>query len=455
MAKKKTSGDAYSRQDTWQNGKTGLGIVGTDQRQSTSMVSDDPQTVDELDALYQDDLIGLIVDLPPREMVRKWIKFSVDGDTDRAAKVMQRLEEIGARGKCRDALTWGRLYGGGILVLGVNDGNVDMSKPLDENRIKAIRWLDVLDRHDVSIGRRYADQSNQKFGKPETYRVTSGANESLSGREIHETRVIIFDGLTTTRRDRARREGWGMPVVERLTHVIRDFQASYSGVFAALTHLGETALRVEGLASKLAQDPEGAIMSRIRNLHLFRSIFRILPLDARESVDQIGAVMTGVDAILDRVWMRVSSASRIPVTLLAGRSPAGMQATGESDMIQFYDYISSEQEDRLRPPLERLCRIILLEDGKPEPESWKFEFVPLKQMTEKETADLRKTVAETDEINILNGLVSAQEVRESRWTADGYSADTVLLEPGARGELPFEKGEDGETEKEEPAGVEE
>ncbi|MFQ8761936.1 MAG: anti-CBASS protein Acb1 family protein [Intestinimonas sp.] len=53
----------------------------------------------------------------------------------------------------------------------------------------------------------------------------------------------------------------------------------------------------------------------------------------------------------------LSGASRIPVTKLFGRSPAGMNATGESDLRNYYDYVDTLREAKLRPILEKLLPV--------------------------------------------------------------------------------------------------
>ena len=56
---------------------------------------------------------------------------------------------------------------------------------------------------------------------------------------------------------------------------------------------------------------------------------------------------TGLPDVYDRVMMDVAGAAKTPVTKLFGRSPAGMNATGESDMNNYYDYIDGLRENQL------------------------------------------------------------------------------------------------------------
>ncbi|MFP3681974.1 DUF1073 domain-containing protein, partial [Pseudomonas sp. SIMBA_041] len=58
----------------------------------------------------------------------------------------------------------------------------------------------------------------------------------------------------------------------------------------------------------------------------------------------------------------ISGASEIPVTRLFGRSPAGMNATGESDLQNYYEVVQQQQESTLGPILDKLLPIICMSE---------------------------------------------------------------------------------------------
>jgi hypothetical protein len=97
--------------------------------------------------------------------------------------------------------------------------------------------------------------------------------------------------------------------------------------------------------------------------------------------------------------MRMSAAAEQPVTLISGRSAAGMNATGESDIRGWYDTVAEGQTDEFKPRLERLLNLMFLAKDSPTsgrvPANWCVEFNPLWQPTDKELADTKKTKADT------------------------------------------------------------
>ncbi len=118
----------------------------------------------------------------------------------------------------------------------------------------------------------------------------------------------------------------------------------------------------------------------------------------------------------------------MPQALLFGRAPAGQNATGDSDWQNYYNYIHGQQEAVLQPALERLVHYVMIAKDGPfagkELKDWKIEFTPLKELTEKEWAEIRKTNAETDEINVRTGIIHQNEAR-SRYEGS-YSMEITL-----------------------------
>ena len=65
------------------------------------------------------------------------------------------------------------------------------------------------------------------------------------------------------------------------------------------------------------------------------------------------------------------------------------------------------------------------------PETWELEFNPLDQPTQTETAALEKTHAETDAIRVTAGILPAEHVAKSRFSAKGYQNDMLPYDPEA------------------------
>ena len=431
--------------DGWTNVLTGLGSRSRDKRtgmafQGAPRITHQKELLDEL--YHGDYLVGRIVDLLPQEMYREWIDLTVGGedgnDPEVASMMLQEMDSLGAQKAFADAEAWARLFGGAVILLGVDDGDKDPREPLNLDGIKSLDWLTVLSRFELEPHEFYENPLEEKFGLPRTYRINSlsdvrsgAAIANDVGSVIHESRLIRFDGVRTSRRKRRENRGWSDSVLERYIQIIRDFQGASGGVMHLLTDFSQAVFKIKGLAKALAADKDGLVLKRLQMLDIARSMVRAIPLDAdAEEFTREGAAVAGMSDLYDRMMMLVSAATGYPVTLLFGRSPAGENATGESDIRLFYDFVSSRQETEARPRLEYLLEVMFSAKDGPmrgqQPDSWNFEWVPLFQESSKEQAETRKLIAEADKIYIENGVVSADEVAESRYGGDTYSPETML-----------------------------
>jgi phage-related protein (TIGR01555 family) len=436
-------GELKSRFDGWANVLSGLGYEGRDRRLGAFITTAPTLNESALSELYSGDALARrICELPANEQTRQWVSFSSDGDADAGKQVLQHLQTIGAQSAVREAKVWARLYGGSIILLGANDGR-RAYEPLNEDGIRSLDWLTVLDRHAVEIAGHY-DTPGKNLGRPERYRILPAALDNTSNsipeddRVIHESRVLRFDGPLTTRLRRGNNDGWNDSIFVALYEHIRDVAASYGGMAHLLTDFSQATFKIKGLADLFASKQHDVVVKRLQTMDLVRSVVRAVVIDEDEEFERKATPVAGLPDLVDRLVLVLSAVTGIPVTLLMGQAPAGLQATGASDIRYFYDNMHAQQEAELRPQLEKLLRLVLRTKSGPtrgkEPENWSFAFNPLWQLTEAEIAEARNKQAQTDQIYITNTVLDPMEVRSSRFGGDAYSNETTLdpeIEPGA------------------------
>lgn len=438
-----------TRLDGWENVITGLGTA-RDKRTGTRMkVTPFSASRDKFDEMYHgDDTSATIADLPAKEMVRKWITLQVDDSAENdslragdvndkmltAKQVMQKLDDLKAKSKIARALIWARVHGGSLVFMGVDDGVEDLTEPLNPDNMKSVEFLLVFDRWEVQIQSTNDDIRSENFGKPETYLMQTqtetgiGTTESV---EIHASRFLRFDGVPTARFRMARNGGWSDSVYVRMEETLQDWGISWTAITHLLQDFSQAVLKMKGLHEAICQQESNLVIDRMTTMDLCRSVARAIPIDADdEDFIRVTTPMGGLPETIDRLMLRVASAARMPATLLFGQSPAGLNATGDSDIRFFYDQIAAMQEEGLRPELDRLIELIFASKEGPtggtEPENWSYVFNALWQMTDKEEAEVKKTTAETDDIYLGNGVLDQDEVAMSRFGGDTYSTETVL-----------------------------
>ncbi len=83
-------------------------------------------------------------------------------------------------------------------------------------------------------------------------------------------------------------------------------------------------------------------------------------MDAADGLETHQYTFGGLADCYQQFIMDISGAAEIPVTRLFGRSPSGLNATGESDLQNYYDMIAEKQESVLRPILNKLLPVFVL-----------------------------------------------------------------------------------------------
>ena len=461
------------RNDGWINTVTGLG-TSRDKSTYTSFQRGAKLCDEELDALYgENDMAARICDALPEDAARRGFRLKIETSDDRERKrqqglapdgedsamdtpdaaaladdIMEDLREKEALAKLVEARVWGRVFGWGAVLLGVNDGQ-DLSQPLNLDRVRDFTHLTVLDKQHAVPLKWYEDVTAPKAGRPETYLVTShaivqgptaarltgaplaasrrrAALDQYGVREIHESRMIIFGGVRTTVKRRRENTGFDDPLLQRVDEVLRKFGVAWDSLEHILQDGYQGVYKVKGFIDALAMNNPSELQTRFGIMDMARSVIRSVIVDAdAEEFERQQLTLTGLPDTMDRFAIRLSAAAGMPVTRLMGQSPAGLNATGESDMRMWHERVEYEREYVLEPAVRRLVEIQFAVEGGA-PDSWSIEWPPLASPTDAEAAQMRKTQAETDKIYYDMGVATESEIALSRFGADGWSPETTI-----------------------------
>jgi hypothetical protein len=133
---------------------------------------------------------------------------------------------------------------------------------------------------------------------------------------------------------------------------------------------------------------------------------------------------------MDRFISQLAAAADLPLPLLLGESPGGLNASGASgDQLRMhYDRCAALARRKVVPAIRRVAEIQLRAMGI-KPQSWAIKPRPLWQLTGKEKAEERKIQADVDAAYIDRGVLTGEEVRQSRFGGDNYSTETVITKP--------------------------
>jgi len=428
---------AASHFDSWQNPVTGFGTT-RDKTTYGLILPSRLLTDEELSALYHhDDMAARMVDVVPQEMMREPFDVEV-GNVGLDEAIADMVEGLAVREKFAAGIRWARAYGGGACLIGADDGR-DASLELKPERAKGIDYLYDIDKRYLWPVSYYDEVGHPKLGQPRTYLVTTHGGYSSNTSEVHESRLIVFHGAPTAHRERILNRGWNLSVMQRAFEILRQFNTGWQAVENMMTDGSQSVFKMDGLTElQSAEGGEAAIRQRVRDIDMFRSTVRAVVLDAasNESFERLGTSFEQIPNVLDKFMLRLAASVEIPVTILMGQSPAGMSATGESDLRWFYDRIRAQQTTMLSPRVRRLISVWLqtktgqaaittLAKGEV-PRAINIKFPPLWTETPLAVADRELKVAQTDQIYLTTQVFTPEEVALKRGRADGFAGQVQL-----------------------------
>ena len=367
-----------------------------------------------LNSLYRgnwvvQNVVGLMVD----DMLREWYKLQSGASPKELDRLEQEERRTGLRSRLNEGLRWGRLYGGaaGLILI---DGQEDLSKPLDLDMVYPgsfkglyvlVRWQGITPNLGLVI---VAGEE-----EPESYAITDSSGSTVAS--VHYSRVVRFTGRDLPRLERQAEMYWGESEVEAL---YRDVVAhdNVSANMAALTFQANvTTMEVKGLEQLLSlapSDVQRRFWTVMQAQSVLRTNFATQVVEQGTKVETKQYTFTGLQEIYESMCMNLCGASHYPMTKLFGRSPGGLDSTGESDLRNYYDYVDSQREAKLRPALQKLLPVLAMSAWGYVPDDLDITFPPLWTPTAKELADIAKTKAEAIVTGYQAGLMNVDTAQK-------------------------------------------
>lgn len=400
----------------------------------------------QLALMYRNLIVRRIVTLVVDDAIKNFIE--IEGDQDEC--IVQELEALFIPEKLTEALYWDRLFGMSCALILADDGQ-ELDQPINLKRLRRVSGIEVFDKRSVmeDSASLYCDTDvrDVNFGKAEYYTITP-PNGNLF--KVHCSRLLIFDGETLPKLERIANNGAGLSCLDGIPAAINRVKTSMDKTIDIMDKVSTSLLKLQGLSNVL-QTEEGtkAVIKRLDLIDYSRRLNGSVAIDKDDEYAVFNIPLGGLTDIIQEMEQYVCAVTGYPFTKLFGRSPAGMNATGQSDMQIYYDKVKSYQKRKLRPALEYLVKLIQLSSEGPtqgkELEKWSIKFNALQQLNDLEQANVDKTQAEVRAavVKLVLDLVDNQML-------DATQGRKYLAE---RGDIPVSETEldlDDETEENNP-----
>jgi hypothetical protein len=381
-------------------------------------------------ALYRSDwLARKIVDTPAFDSTRAWRQWEAEADQIEALEEAER--SFGLQRKLLEALTKARLYGGAAMVLGVK--GTPFNKELDVEKVGKgdLKFIHVVERWMIQAGPVVRDITSPWFGEPSYYmrsnipvieapgNVTpvpaSGLGyEPDAAIYIHPSRVVRLIGLDYPDMETAP-DAWGDSVLQPVYDAIRDAGLVTQSLANLVADMKVDVYKIPGLSATLSTAAgTQKMLEYFSQANVAKSTVNSLILDKDYDWERISTHLEGLPEVLQAYLMIASGAADIPSTRLLGREPTGQNSTGESDIRNYYDRLSSDQKVRLTPLLSRLDEVLIRHTfGSRDPDIH-YEWNSLWQMSDTEKAAITLQKAQAFKIDADAGLVPPEALRVGR-----------------------------------------
>lgn len=302
-----------------------------------------------LSVRYREDWLSQkVCQIVPQDMTREWRKLESES-------AQEADEDFEVAKIFREAYKWARLYGTSFVVLDIDDGRTT-DKPVNWKNLKpgCLRSMHVVDRtRIVTLGEIDQKPMSVTFGMPDHYQFVNTTSP------IHKDRLIRFEGTELPIYERQRNLWYSDSILIPLMKQMDNFHTTSFAAAQMVQEANIDVIKVNGLDNILQSD-EGtaAMLSRFTDWKSIKSVFGVSILDGNEEFDQKSIQLSGVKDLIWEYLKMVAASVSIPATRFLSASPDGMNATGESDLVNYIETLQGLHKDVFVPRLKIIDKLL-------------------------------------------------------------------------------------------------
>jgi phage-related protein (TIGR01555 family) len=348
-----------------------------------------------------------------REMTREWIKLTSTGEDDKSdkiAEIMAELKRLNASAVFREAIEQDGFFGRSQIYIDLGQASdAELKTPLLDSKAKigesGIRKLTVVEPIWT-----YPNQYNSTDPlKDDYFKPTSWW---VQGKEIHASRLFVLVSRQVPDILKPAYAFGGLALSQIAKPYVDNWLRTRQSV-SDLIHTFSVMVLSTNMQSVLTGGGSDQLLKRTELFNRMRDNRGLMAVDKdSEELTNISVPLGTLDDLQAQSQEHMSAVTGIPLVVLLGITPKGLNASSEGELQAYYSWVKSQQETLLLAPITRLVKIIQIAKwGEVDPEIG-VEFEPLWSLNEGELATARKTEAETDTAYITASVLSPLEVRQ-------------------------------------------
>lgn len=298
-----------------------------------------------------------IIRIPVEDALRK--DWELEGIDDKIARTLKTtLDQLRFRQVLSRSLMLERLLGGCLTFMGIEDSVDDPEKPYHPRRGQALKFLNAIPLSRIARITWDNNPLSPHYMRPYKYLINSET--------VHVSRCLVWDGdplfdpydflLNDFRSNLA---GFGPSVLATVWDDIVKAVGTRQAAYQMIQTNNAIIMAVEQLRDLKGTNPGNESLKKLEEIANNLSVYRAAVVDGKKvDIKSHSASFGSVPELLLTFIQVLSAASDIPATRFIGQAPGGLNATGESDLENYYNTIDAMQHQRIEPAIRRTLDVV-------------------------------------------------------------------------------------------------
>jgi phage-related protein (TIGR01555 family) len=350
-----------------------------------------------------------------KEMTRKWISLRSKSKADKSEQISQLeddLKEFKVQSLFRKATEHDGFFGLGWIYVEIK--NQQQHEPLTidaegkggvtKGSLEGFRNVEPM--WTTPLIWNSTDPTRPDFYNPTAWMVLNKRTDS--------TRLMKFISREVPDIIKPAYNFGGVSLTQLIQSYVDRWLQTVNGVNRLINNFSIINLQTE-LDSILEGDESGANDLKLR-CQLFNKTRDNQGLfatnKATEGLEQLAVPLSGLSELQAQAQEHMAAPTHLPLVVLTGITPSGLNASSDSEIEIFHDWIHSMQENLYEDNLTKIIHILQLNRFGKIDDDIVFDFVQLKQLTGEALARVKKTQSEMDATYVDASVVTPEEVRK-------------------------------------------
>ncbi len=362
----------------------------------------------------------LVPETVAEEMTREWGKVK-GGDEEVIKQIEQRLNELGVRDLMRRHIENDHYFGRSQIFIDIEgqEDKTDLPLLINERGVKkgSLKGFALVEALWSTPSAYNANNplKNDFFVPYEWY---------VLGNRVHRDRLMTLIMRPVPDMMKPSYNFGGLPMTQAMKPYVERCERTVDSVSDLVHTYSITGLKTD--MSSVLSGGEGSAANLVLRAQIFSKMknnqnLMLIDKSGEEEFFQLNTPLTTLDVLCSQAFEQMAGPAKMPLVKMFGKSPSGLNATGDSEIRVWYDHVAALQNAYALPQMKTIIDLVQLDlFGKIDPELY-WQFNPLYQLDANEQADVDLKKAQTAQLYVDMGVIDNVEQREILQSdEDGY-----------------------------------